>query len=123
MLRGVRQCVGFKPEQLEIHSRPGEGTTVTVSLPGGCAIRAQADMLRLKAFIAGLLFALLSTEAVGVVLSDRLDYQFAISITLIMSVMAAYFFMIERCAARAFAECAVERTAASAADPTTDSAS
>jgi MFS family permease len=68
------------------------------------AVRAQADMLRVKAFIAGLLFALLSTEAVGAALSDKLNYEFAISISLIMSVMAVYFFMIERCASRAFAE-------------------
>lgn len=69
------------------------------------AIRAQADMLRVKAFIAGLLFALLSTQAVGVALSAQMNYEFAISITLIMSVMAVYFFMIERCAARAYEEC------------------
>ncbi len=59
--------------------------------------QSKADLLSIKALTAALLIAVLASDVVGTALSsDGLHYETAISSTLVIGVLALYFFGLER---------------------------
>ena len=59
--------------------------------------QSKADLLSIKALTAALLIAVLASDVVGTALShDGLHYETAISSTLVIGILALYFFGLER---------------------------
>jgi hypothetical protein len=67
---------------------------------GARAHLAHAELLGVKAFVAGLLFALLATNAVGRALDSQLELESAIASCLLMAAVGTYFFLLQRLAIR-----------------------
>lgn len=57
---------------------------------------AHAELLRVKAFIGGLLFALLATNATGAALEKALTLEVALGSAALMVVLVGYFWVLER---------------------------
>jgi cytochrome c biogenesis protein CcdA len=58
--------------------------------------QAHRELLDVKAFITGLLFAIVATDTVGKALQSKLVYESAIASTLLMAVIGSFFVALEK---------------------------